>query len=182
MLFAVLILGTILTLVLVLVTRSAHVSNEDRLLSQRVREAAAVVTAALPGIETPLASAVEVVEVTDGADQDAFRRLMKPLVNPGWPYISASLWRLDDPLLKPTLVIGTVPKMSLQPPPVVRAFFDRSAATDELAVVGLLDGEDPRLGYSFTSLIRPFALLHTSKPSCRSGESRRYRKIRRSAD
>jgi type II secretory pathway pseudopilin PulG len=147
--FVVLVIGAVLTIVLVLVTRAVHDENEDRLLQQRVREAASVLTAALPGIQTPLASAAEVVEVTDGTDQEAFRRLMTRLVEGDNPYVSASLWRLDDDALQPEVVVGQAPKLASQPTDVVSAFFDRAVAAEGLGVIGLLDGDDPRLGYSF---------------------------------
>ena len=145
--------GVMLTVALVAATRSAHDSNEDRLLQHRTRQAAAVLTVALPGIQTPLASAVEVAEQTDG-DQASFRRLMSPLVEQGRTYVSASLWRLDSEV-RPVLVIGAEPKLVSQPSNVIRNFLDRSAATTDLAVVGLLDGDDPRLGYSYTASTGP---------------------------
>jgi serine phosphatase RsbU (regulator of sigma subunit)/type II secretory pathway pseudopilin PulG len=146
----VLVVGAVVTIALVLVTRAVHEDNEDRLLQQRAREAGSVLTAALPGIQTPLASAAEVVDVTDGTDQDAFRRLMSPLVDAGNPYVSASLWRLDDQTLQPEIVVGEAPKLASQPPEVIMDFFDRAVAAEGLGVIGLLDGDDARLGYSFT--------------------------------
>jgi len=148
---AVLLVGAALTASLVTVAASAHDDNENRLLTQRVREAAAVLTASLPSIETPLASAVEVIEVTDGADQDSFRRLMRPLVEQGGPYVSASLWRLDGELGGPELAVGTDPKLASQPDDVVSEVLDRAVAADGLSVSGLLDGADPRLGYAYTT-------------------------------
>ena len=144
-------IGAILTVVLAFATWEARANNEERLLRQRTREAAAVLTAALPGIETPLASGAEVVEESAGADQQAFERLLAPLAEAGQPYVSASLWRVDDPDLQPVTVIGTAPKLVSQPPDVIRAFLERTVATEGLAVIGLLDGDDPRLGYGVTS-------------------------------
>jgi len=143
--------GAILTVVLAFATWEARDNNEERLLRQRTREAAAVLTAALPGIETPLASAAEVVEESAGADQQAFERLLAPLAEAGQPYVSASLWRVDDTDLQPVTVIGTEPKLASQSPEVIRAFLRRSVATEGLAVIGLLDGDSPRLGYAVTS-------------------------------
>ena len=113
-------IGAILTVVLAFATWEARANNEERLLRQRTREAAAVLTAALPGIETPLASGAEVVEESAGADQQAFERLLAPLAEAGQPYVSASLWRVDDPDLQPVTVIGTAPKLVSQPPDVIQ--------------------------------------------------------------
>ncbi len=157
---AVLAVGAVLTVVLVLATSTAHNGNEDRLLRERTRQAAAVLTAAVPGIETPLVAAVaEVVDVTDGADQDAFRRLMAPLVEASGPYVSASLWRLDGVDLEPLVVVGLAPVLASQQPDVIRALLQRSAATTELVVTGLLDGAKPRLGYSKSSAQAPVGFV-----------------------
>ena len=75
--------GVLLTVVLGVAAVAARENNEERLLRQHTREAAAVLTAALPGIQTPLASSVEVVEESAGADQEAFRRLLTPLAEAG---------------------------------------------------------------------------------------------------
>ena len=143
--------GAILTVVVAFATWSARDNNEERLLRQRTREAAAVLTASLPGIETPLASAAEVVEESAGADQAAFRRLLTPLAEAGQPYVSASLWRVDSDEPQPLAVVGTPPKLASQPPDVIRAFLQKAVSTQGLAVIGLLDGDDPRLGYGYTS-------------------------------
>jgi hypothetical protein len=145
----VLAMGALLTTALVVATWTARDNNEDRLLRQRTREAAAVLTAALPSIQTPLASAVEVIEETAGADQQAFRRLLTPIIEVGQPYVSAALWRVDVDDLQPLLVIGEAPKLASQSPEVIRAVLQRSVSATELAVIGLLDGDDPRLGYAF---------------------------------
>jgi hypothetical protein len=146
----VVVVGLAVTAALAVAAWSAHDSNEDRLLRQRVREGGATLTAALPGIQTPLASAVELVELTD-ADPTTFRRAMTPLVGEEAQFVSASVWRLDGDDLAPLVVVGDEPALAAQPPEEIRAFLDRSAATPLLAVIDLLDHDPPRLGWSFTS-------------------------------
>ncbi len=150
--------GVVLTFFLGLAARSAHESNEDRLLTERTRQAAAVLTASLPGIQTPLASAAEVAELGD-EQQNPFRQLMLPLVEQGRPFVSASLWRVDIETLEPVLVVGSEPKLLSQPPEVIRSFLGRALASSELEVIGLLEGDDPRLGYSYTSAAGPIAFV-----------------------
>ena len=146
----VVVVGLAVTAGLAAAAWSAHQSNEDRLLDQRVREAGATLTAALPSIQTPLASAVELVELTD-ADPTTFRRAMAPLVGEDAQFVSASVWRLDDADPEPLIVVGDDPALANQPPDEIRAFIERSAGTPLLAVVDLLDHDPPRLGWSFTS-------------------------------
>ena len=122
--------GLLLTVVLGIAVVTARDNNEERLFRQRTREAAAVLTAALPGIQTPLASSVEVVEESAGADQEAFRRLLTPLAEAGEPYVSASLWRADSDDPQPLLVIGDAPMLASQPPAEIRTFLERSSVGD----------------------------------------------------
>ena len=74
--------------------------NEDRLLDLKAKEAASVVTAALPSIQTPLASAAALANATN-ADAHQFDTLMSPYVGPGKSFTSASLWSLRDPSADP---------------------------------------------------------------------------------
>ena len=145
------VIGFVVTAALAGAAWSVHESNEDRLLNQRVAEAGAVLTAALPGIQTPLASTAELVEVTDADDAVAFERAMGPLVGEQGPFVSASVWRLDDPDPAPMMVVGDEPALAERPADEITAFLDRSAGTPLLAVLDLLDASQPRLGYSFTS-------------------------------
>jgi hypothetical protein len=146
----VVVIGLAVTAALALAAWRAHDSNEDRLLRQRVREGGATLTAALPSIQTPLASAVELVELTD-ADPTTFRRTMSPLVGEEAQFVSASVWRLDGDDVAPVVVVGDDPALAGETPDEIRSFLDRSAATRQLAVVDLLDHDPPRLGWSFTS-------------------------------
>lgn len=152
----VLCLGVVLTVVLVFAARTAFDSNEDRLLEQQTREAAAFLTAALPGIQTPLAASAEVAE-QDSDDHLLFRRLMTPIVERGTPYVSASLWRTDS--LEPVTAVGAEPLLSSQPSAVKREFLDRVTAAPGLSVIGLLDGETPRLGYAYTASVGPIRFV-----------------------
>jgi serine phosphatase RsbU (regulator of sigma subunit) len=146
----VLVAGVVLTVVLGFAAQTAHDRNEDRLLEQQTKQAAAVLTAALPGIQTPLAASVEVAE-QGGGEQTPFRRLMTPIVESGQPFVSASLWAVDSDPPVPVEVVGAEPKLVSQPPEVIRSLLRRSAETSGLVVTGLLDGDHPRLGYSYTS-------------------------------
>jgi serine phosphatase RsbU (regulator of sigma subunit) len=146
----VLISGLVLTVVLGSAAQTAYERNEDRLLKQQTKQAAAVLTAALPGIQTPLASSAEVAE-QDSDDQSSFRRLMTPIVESGRPFVSASLWPVDSNPMMPLEVVGEEPKLVSQPPVEIQSLLDRAATSNGLVVIGLLEGDDPRLGYAYTS-------------------------------
>ena len=142
-------IGLLVTAALAAAAWSAHQSNEERLLRQRVREAGATLTAALPGIQTPLASAVALAEFT-GGDPDVFEQAMTPLVGSDALFVSASLWRVDGADEGPLAAVGDDPVLAGEPPEEIGAFLERSAGTPLLAVIDLLDHDPPRLGWSFT--------------------------------
>jgi serine phosphatase RsbU (regulator of sigma subunit) len=143
--------GLLITGALVAATWSINQANEDRLLDQRVGEAGAVLQAGLPTVQAPLVAGAEVAEASNGQDTESFARLMGPFVGEQARFVSASLWRLDGSDLEPVFVVGAPPGLAAQPPEEVRAFLERSASTPLLAVVGFLDGDEPRVGYSFDS-------------------------------
>ena len=68
----VLVVGTAAVGGLTWVTSWSHGRNEQRLLDQRVREAAAVLVTGLPRVQTPLAAGAELAEATNG-DVGVFR-------------------------------------------------------------------------------------------------------------
>jgi hypothetical protein len=169
-------IGVVLTIALVAATWTGHDHNEQRLLRQQVHQAAQVLKAFVPSVQSPLASAAETVEVSDGADSQVFRQLMTPLVQPEGQYASASLWRVDDDALQPAVVIGKAPKLASQPPDVIRAFLQRSAATKKFAVIGVLDGDAPSLGYASASARTPprfVAYVESALPPNRTSVVRR---------
>jgi serine phosphatase RsbU (regulator of sigma subunit) len=138
--------GLVASLGLMLATWVVRDHNEDRLLDQRVREAAAVLTSALPSVETPLASAAELVEAT-GAEPDSFRHLLDRFVGPGRPFVSASVWSATALSTQPLVVAGRRPSIAGNVD-AVAGFVARTKATPGLSVFNLLSGRTPRLGYS----------------------------------
>ncbi len=143
----VLVIGLLLTASIAVGTRLLRNDNEDRLLDQRINEASTVISSATASSHVPLTAAAALAETTNG-NPDAFKRLLAPTVATGVPYVSASLWRTDNPTLHPEVVVGKAPKLATQPPERIRAVIDKAAGTSSLEVVDLLDGNDRRLGYA----------------------------------
>ncbi len=144
----VLVVGVLITAVLSLGARSVHNSNENRLLRQRVREVATVVAAAIPTVQTPLASAAVLAEATNG-NLAAFRRLMVPIVAAGQPFISASLWSTRSSA-RPLVVVGADPELATETPGVIRQLFQRTVGSATVTINNLLSAGNRRLGYALT--------------------------------
>jgi serine phosphatase RsbU (regulator of sigma subunit) len=142
-------LGLLVTAALSVTTALLHDHNELRLLRLRARELSLVLTAVVPSVQTPLASAAELADATDGNPQK-FRRFIDAYVGPGRQFSSASLWGRDLHRLKPTVVVGAAPVMASHPQ-LALGFFQRAQRTPSLGVVGLLSSSPPRLGYEFST-------------------------------
>ena len=140
--------GLVLTVLLVSLTQGAHISNENRLLHQRTREAAAVLTAAIPSIESPLRSTAEVVQ-PDLSAAKVLHAVIGPLVAKKNPYVSASVWTLSQGVWTPLAVEGAQPKLSAQSPATIADLAARASTAQGMAVIALLDGNDPKVGYAY---------------------------------
>jgi serine phosphatase RsbU (regulator of sigma subunit) len=146
---AALLLGLVVTAAFALISRGLYDRNENRLLRLRAREVGSVLTAVVPSIQTPLASAAELADATAG-DRRRFRVFMAPYVGQGRQFASASLWRLGAAMPAPTAVVGTAPilaSLSEQ----ARAFFAHAERSPRLNVTGILAAAQPSLGYEFST-------------------------------
>lgn len=144
----VVVIGLLITSVLSLGALALHNSNENRLLRQRVREAGAVITAAVPTIRTPLASAAVLAEST-GGNVKLFRGLMEPIVKIGSPFISASLWSTKTGTRRPMAVVGSQPTLASEPSAAIDKVLERAKSSSTVTINNLLAARNRRLGYAF---------------------------------
>ena len=143
------LLGLLVTAAFAVSLRELYDRNENHLLLLRAREVGSVLTAAVPSIQTPLASAAELADATGGNAQK-FRVFMAPYVGPGRQFASASLWRLGTSTHAPTAVVGTAPLLASLPRQA-RAFFAHAEQSPRLNVTGILATGHPSLGYEFST-------------------------------
>ena len=148
---AVLVVGVLVTATLALVSQAQYTSNEKRLLDLRVRELGALLSSALPNIQTPLASAAALADATNG-DPKKFSQFVTPYVGapPTHQFVSISLWRLGAAQRGPVAVVGSPPALSASSP-AAAPFFARAARAPKLSVIGLTPPTLLRLGYAFTT-------------------------------
>lgn len=144
---AVLLVGVAVTVAIALISHSIYVGNENRLLNLRAKEADALLAATIPPIQTPLASAAALADVTHG-NVKKFRGFIAPYVGtrPGQPFVSVSLWRLADTRAGAKTIIGAAPELL---PAQAGPFFASAARSPTIAVMGLLGAPHPRLGYAY---------------------------------
>ena len=143
---ATLVIGLLVTATLALVSQSQYTTNQKRLLKLRVRDAAALIGQSLPIVQTPLASATELANATNG-NLAKFRHFVAPLIGTGGgKFASVSLWRLGAIQRGPLAVAGVRPEI---PPTTATALFARAAGSAQVSLTGVLGGPAPRLGYAF---------------------------------
>jgi serine phosphatase RsbU (regulator of sigma subunit) len=149
---AILVAGLLVVAGATIVTEVLHRDTEQRLLDQRTGEAGAVLVTAISGLQTPLASAAELAEATNG-DEAGFRAVMGRLVGDGKQFIGASLYAVDS--TDPLVAVGGATVLSTAEPTRVRAMLDAAVAAPQLSVVDLLDLPGRHIGYAFTSFEDP---------------------------
>lgn len=142
-------MGLVVTAALTVTALALYDHNETRLLDLRARELASVLTAAVPTIQTPLASAAELADATDGNTQK-FRAFMAPYVGTGRQFGSVSLWPLGSAHPAPTVVLGAAPVLASLPRQA-REFFAHAQRTSQLTVTGILGSSAPSLGYEYAT-------------------------------
>ncbi len=146
----VVLIALVATAVLVGVTRRVHDNNEERLLRQRAQQAATVASASISGLQAPLASSAVLAETTDGA-AEPFMKVMRPIVETGTPFSSASLWSLGATDPAPLVVAGAPPLLASAPASEQRELLERAAATPGIAIHSMLSSPDRRIGYAYTA-------------------------------
>jgi serine phosphatase RsbU (regulator of sigma subunit) len=146
---SVLLIGLLITATLSIGAQSLHNSNERRLLHQRVREAAAVLTAAVPDVETPLATAAVLAAATDGASTP-FHQIMGPLVTSG-RFVSASLWSVSATSARRLVTVGPAPELASEPPATAQRVLRPASGAATVTINDLLSAPDRRLGYAYAA-------------------------------
>ncbi|HEX5224650.1 MAG TPA: PP2C family protein-serine/threonine phosphatase [Solirubrobacteraceae bacterium] len=146
---ATLVVGLALTAALAIASAVQFRHNEQRLLNLRVRDVGSVFTAALPEIQTSLASAAELAAATNG-NLRKFRGYAAPFAGtgPSHPFVSVSLWQRSRIARGPLTVLGAAPELSAA---AAGPFFATAARESKLSVIGLLHAPTPRVGYAYAA-------------------------------
>jgi len=124
--------------------------SETKLLKLRANELGLVLTAATPSIQTPLASAAELADATNG-NLKKFREFMTPYVGPGREFASVSLWSVKPSWTpSPEVVLGPRPVLMAEPQRA-RQVFAHVGQTHLLDVTGLFTSTTSAIGYEYSA-------------------------------
>jgi serine phosphatase RsbU (regulator of sigma subunit) len=151
---AVIVAGIVVVGGAVIVTEVLHQDTEQRLLDQRTGEAGAILATAIGSLQTPLSSAAELAEATNG-NEAAFGAVMGRLVGhaTGNRFVSAALYSVDS--TEPLVSLGDPTVIGAAGPGRVQTMLDRARAAQQLSVSDLLDLPGRRLGYAYKSAQTP---------------------------
>ena len=143
------VVGLLVTVGLIVVSTILYHNNENRLLKLRTRDIGSVLTAAVPTVQSSVASTATFAEATNGNARkfDEFAQQFAGK-GAGHTFASMSLWRVDNPGAGPTTVVGAQPELASSMGKA-SALFARAAASHKLTVLGLLGGPAPRIGYAY---------------------------------
>jgi hypothetical protein len=158
--------GLLVTIGLIVVSTILYYNNENRLLRLRTRDIGSVLTAAVPTVQSAVASTATFAEATNGNARkfDEFAQQFAGQ-GAGHTFASMSLWRLNNPGAGPTTVVGSQPELASSMSKAA-ALFAHAAASHKLTVLGLLDGPSPRIGYAYVEpgTNGPYAVYAESRP------------------
>jgi serine phosphatase RsbU (regulator of sigma subunit) len=142
----VLVVGALLTVLLTWAASAANSTNEHRLLKLQMRQAASVLSSALPSLQLPLTAAFGIVQAT--GDPLQFGKFIANDVGSSGPFVSASLWQISPGPPKPLVVVGATPAIEIDGQ--ATTFFEHLRPSTLLSVSGILGGSgtSPRLGYA----------------------------------
>jgi serine phosphatase RsbU (regulator of sigma subunit) len=161
----ILAVGLIVTFVLALAASTARQRNESRLLDLQVRQAGLVLTAGIPNVSTPLASALTIAVAT-GGDTRTISVLLDRYVG-AQAYDSISVWQLTPAGPQLVTQVGD-PQVLATTPTRLDAVLAGTRTSSTVHVVDLLQSASPRLGYalgatvmSHTYAVYGERLLHT---------------------
>ncbi len=142
----VLVAGLVLTGALAWGASDIHQRNEDRLLNLELRQAASVVTAAVPSIQIPLVSAAELADATNGS-REAFQKYIGAFVGPAAQFVSASLWHISSGIPAESTSVGSPPATPTNPS-TLDGFVSIARRSSPFAVLNLLASPQPSIAYA----------------------------------
>jgi len=119
--------------------------TEHRLLREELQQAAGTLTGASDSVRESLSSAAIAASSPGTPNLAAFSRIAGPIVGPGRPFTSVSLWTPDGS--EPLVVVGN-PPLLLQMSDAQRNVVLGSSGPGTMAVINLLLESEPRLGFA----------------------------------
>ena len=136
-------------------------SNEQRLLRVQTKQAAAVLTAAISSIESPLHTALAIESAT-GGEPKQFTRFMTPYTAADGLFSSASLWRLTGDTVAPVATVGGSPALAPSSSGA-RDFVTRAFHRSTFVVTTVSAGGKQTIGYALADPKNPTFAVYAER-------------------
>jgi serine phosphatase RsbU (regulator of sigma subunit) len=135
--------------------------NENRLLALQTKQAATVLQAIIPALQTPLASAAEIAATSNGSAARFTGYIESYVATAGrkGTFVAASLWRMDEPTPHLITTVGQPPALVAHPAQE-RKFLRGAAKAPAFDVIGPIGTANPRLGFAYASAGRPTYVVY----------------------
>jgi serine phosphatase RsbU (regulator of sigma subunit) len=144
----VLIIGVAITASVSWTTAHLNRNNEERLLRLETKQAATVLSAIVPTIQTPLSSAAGIATRNPDSAAARFRAYIASYVGPKQPFGSASLWQVSGQNARLVLSVGGPPQLAGDPAQASK-FLAAVKPGAQFSIVGPLGTvAKSRLGYA----------------------------------
>ncbi|MCU1393347.1 MAG: Serine phosphatase RsbU, regulator of sigma subunit [Ilumatobacteraceae bacterium] len=154
MIAVVTIVGLAITASATLASWSLDRHNEERLLRVQTRQAAALISAEVVNITSPLVTALQIATATDGSIEK-FTTFMSTEVGSGRLFVDASLWRSTGSSLALVTVVGVTPEPESSPSSESGELVRQAVRSDSFAVAGLPSGTMTRVAYAMADPSAP---------------------------
>ena len=132
----------LITVALAWLASAVNATNNEKLLDQQVAQAATLLATQVAVIQTQMADTGHVAEATAGRPGPFINFADSTVLS---PEMSMSLWRVTGDRVERLALYGPEPQLPEGGP---ESFFPAVEPTGELAVAGVLQGDEPRLGYA----------------------------------
>ena len=135
--------------------------NEQQLLDVQTRQAAAVLSSTVLGIQDPLTTALDVESATGGSTAE-FARFASTYVGPQHLFVSAVLWTSDGTGLRPVDAVGS-PSFLDPDSAAASTLVARAVAGPTFIVESLRSGDAQRIGYAIGDRADPSVAIYAER-------------------
>jgi serine phosphatase RsbU (regulator of sigma subunit) len=149
--FVVGLIGLLVTGSIAWTARALNRSNEHRLLQVQTAQAAALIASSILGIEAPLATALQIENVT-GGDAGRFAKFMSSYTGSGQLFVSASVWEVSGSGARIVTSLGQPATLDTA---ALQALVARALHSSTFVVTGIPANSPQLIGFALANSANP---------------------------
>jgi serine phosphatase RsbU (regulator of sigma subunit) len=145
------LIGLVLTGSIAWAARTLDRSNEHRLLQVQTAQAGALIASSILGIEAPLATALQIENVT-GGDAGQFAKFMSAYTGSGQLFVSASVWQVNGSGARMVASLGQAATLDSAS---VQALVAKAFHSSTFVVTGIPANSPQSIGFALANSASP---------------------------